>query len=294
MKPAAAPIQGARGREGDVSTAARRIRASPPQAQPLPDLGAAALAYVRRGWAVLPLAGKVPRVKHGVHGASTDPEVITAWWRRWPSANVGIRCDGLLVLDIDGAEGERGLDLLQLDHGRLPATAEVLTGRGRHLYFKLPAGAVARNRPLAPEIDVRTGSGAYTVAPPSRHASGVTYRWAGARTIAPAPPWLLALVAPSPLRSAQPAEPPRNVSSYVRAAVDAELGALARAVKPGRNIALNKAAFCLFQLTKGGLLTEDWARAELIRIARDIGLPDRRILPTIDSAWRAAQPRTMR
>ena len=47
------------------------------------DLAAAALP-------VIPLRGKVPRTPHGLTDASANLDTVTAWWRRWPGANVGI------------------------------------------------------------------------------------------------------------------------------------------------------------------------------------------------------------
>jgi hypothetical protein len=57
----------------------------------------AALAYAARGWPVLPLRGKVPRIRKaaggsGVHDATTDLEQIKQWWTKWPDANIGIAC----------------------------------------------------------------------------------------------------------------------------------------------------------------------------------------------------------
>ena len=56
----------------------------------------AALAYAGKGWAVLPLRGKLPAIGksdggRGVHDATTDSDKINAWWTRWPNANVGVR-----------------------------------------------------------------------------------------------------------------------------------------------------------------------------------------------------------
>src|ERR1700726_4487587 len=82
----------------------------------------AALAYADLfGWPVLPLhsvdahgqctcwepdcdsSAKHPRTTHGLSEASTDLDVIAAWWSKWPTANVGIRCGapGPLVIDVD-------------------------------------------------------------------------------------------------------------------------------------------------------------------------------------------------
>ncbi|MGH7487948.1 MAG: bifunctional DNA primase/polymerase, partial [bacterium] len=56
-------------------------------------LATAALEYAARGWPVLPIRprAKLPLTEHGLHDATTDPELITQWWERWPDANIGIR-----------------------------------------------------------------------------------------------------------------------------------------------------------------------------------------------------------
>ncbi|MGH9012234.1 MAG: bifunctional DNA primase/polymerase, partial [Acidimicrobiia bacterium] len=124
-----------------------------------------ALIYAGRGWAVLPChqprhgscsCGRVdctspakhPRTAHGLRDASTDPERIRAWWRRWPEANVAVRtgaASGLVVLDIDPPHGEASLATLVAHHGVLPPTLTVNTGSGGyHLYFAHP-GTTLRN-----------------------------------------------------------------------------------------------------------------------------------------------------
>src|SRR3954451_22868765 len=46
--------------------------------------------------------GKHPRLRHGVHDATTDLGQIAEWLGRWPDANWGITPDpGQVVLDID-------------------------------------------------------------------------------------------------------------------------------------------------------------------------------------------------
>lgn len=171
---------------------------------PLPDrsaaaagdeLAAAAVAYAAAGLPVLPLDGKLPRLRNGLHGASTDIAVVAEWWRRWPGANIGIRtgaASGLVVLDVDPPAGFAALAELERRVGKL-ATAEVLTGSGgRHRYFTHPGGGEVRNSAgrLGDGLDVR-GDGGYVVAPPSIHESGRPYKWM--RPLERAVPWPAAL-----------------------------------------------------------------------------------------------------
>jgi len=155
-----------------------------------------ALLYARNGWSVFPLhsvhdgrctcgrdcgknAGKHPRVKGGFKVATTDARQIEAWWRKWPDANLGIATgavSGLIVIDIDGANGLATLQALVAQHGTLPRTAVVKTARGWHLYFAMPATCTPISCSTGNGLDVR-GDGGYVVAPISRHASGHVYQW---------------------------------------------------------------------------------------------------------------------
>ena len=182
----------------------------------------AAIAYAELGLRVLPAhsigryrqctcgdkrcrsKAKHPRTIGGVHDASSDERTVRAWWSTWPDANVAIATGhGLLVVDVD-------------DHYRcgywswcrvgphyygfpdLPETWAAWTGRGVHVYFAVNQPYRCRANVLA-GIDIR-GEDGYVLAPPSRHPRGCWYRWAEGRSpwqapLAPAPPWLLELLA---------------------------------------------------------------------------------------------------
>lgn len=168
--------------------------------------GARAAAYLARGWSPIPLVprGKRPLIAWEPYQHRPPlPSEVARWWARWPEANLGIvtgSVSGLIVLDVDPEKGGRAsLAALEAEHGRLPATVEVATGGGgRHCYFRHPGGRVACAVGLRPGLDLR-GDGGYVVAPPSIHPSGRPYVTVSAPTAepAPAPGWLLALLAPA-------------------------------------------------------------------------------------------------
>ena len=114
-----------------------------------------------------------------------------------PDNNVAIAtgpASGIFVVDVDGLDAEATLRRLEAEHGALPATVEVITARGRHIYFKWPQEAVRNSAgKIGAHIDVR-GDGGYVLCPPSIHPSGRRYSWSvdSADRIAEAPGWLLA------------------------------------------------------------------------------------------------------
>jgi bifunctional DNA primase/polymerase-like protein/primase-like protein len=164
------------------------------------------LAYLRRGWAVVPVEarGKRPLVRWEEFQRRLPlPGDVAAWFRRWPNANIGIvtgKISGLAVVDVDPRHGgHESLAALEGEYAPLPSTVEVLTGGGgRHLYFA-SSGELLRSRvALAPGVDLRA-EGGLVVAPPSIHASGGLYRWdlfhhPEDTPIAPLPSWLGLLV----------------------------------------------------------------------------------------------------
>lgn len=159
----------------------------------------AALAYARLGWMVLPLlpSSKEPHgrlVRHGLRQATDDPRVIEEWWSRCPRANVGIRLDHVLVVDLDTRHQGHDAWRKIVDGRELPNTPRQRTPTGgEHLVFARPSFPTVAK--LALGVDVLSGSGHYIVAAPSVRAEG-RYSWDRAwRTpVARLPSWLAELV----------------------------------------------------------------------------------------------------
>lgn len=187
-----------------------------------------ALAYLARGWPVIPVEprGKRPLVPwEAFQYRRPGAEELRAWLGRWPDANLAVvtgLVSGLVVLDIDPRhEGDDSLAVLERRHGALPHSIEALSGGGgRHVYFAHP-GRIVRNKVgLAPGVDLRADGGVVVV-PPSIHASGRAYAWELSHhpdetPLAPMPPWLLALVLGDP---ASPGHPPSHWRRLVCAGV---------------------------------------------------------------------------
>lgn len=140
----------------------------------------AALEYGRLGFRVLPVqpGGKAAVLPGWQEAASTDADVITAWWRRWPRANVAIHTGQLVVLDLD-----RGWDETFLTPERKQTLRELnppvqrTPSAGYHIVFRRPDGVCWRQSAgkLGRGVDLKTGP-AYIVVAPSQ-VGGRLYRW---------------------------------------------------------------------------------------------------------------------
>jgi hypothetical protein len=171
-------------------------------------LAHAALALARRGLRIFPIVpyDKKPAIEDNLNLATSDDTIVRAWWSR-RDYNIGIATgpgSGVWVLDLDSLDDEQWLRKLEAQHGALPPTVEAITARGRHLYFKWPAGAFdIRNVQGRDDFPDVRGEGGYVLAPPSIHPighyCGRNYCWSvdTANTFADAPQWLVSLVAKS-------------------------------------------------------------------------------------------------
>lgn len=140
--------------------------------------------------------GKHPRTGNGVDNATTDTEQIKAWWRKYPTANIGGAMGGeprILAVDIDPRSGgDASLhDLTEAHSGQWLETKRHKTGSGGwHLFYTIPEGVTFRKGKLAPGIDLKY-TGGYVVLPPSIHLSGSNYAIEEQRDAASAPVWML-------------------------------------------------------------------------------------------------------
>jgi len=163
---------------------------------------AAALRYLKRGWAVVPAGERAKRPivpwQRFQHELPSEAQV-RQWFERWPAANLAVvtgEVSGIIVIDVDARHGgDASLAEMQARHGALPDTMEAATGgSGRHLYFAHPGREVRNRVGLAPGIDLR-GDGGCIIVPPSVHPSGNRYHWIPGRgpgevEPAPLPVWL--------------------------------------------------------------------------------------------------------
>lgn len=273
-----------------------------------------------------PNTGKHPRIPAWNQLATSDETTIENLWEAWPTANIGIHCEGLLVLDIDDQDCANPFIK---EHGGLPPTPVALSSKGPHYYLKLPEGVKIKNniKGIIPGCDIKTTNG-YIVAPPSLHYTGHRYKWIISPDDCPfafAPDWLLDLCQADKTGADQPGqtdqgpsgptisdqstassklEPsnkpilpiylPSNPSPYAQAGLREECEKVRSAQEGSRNKTLNNAAFALGQLIAGRELDPSVVESELTAAALGCGLGRQEIPATIRSGIRAGmkQPRT--
>jgi len=164
---------------------------------------------------------KRPATANGVKAATTDSDTIRQWWQLLPEANIGVATgepSGIFVIDVDGIDAESELRKLEAQHGALPPTVEVITARGRHIYFKMPAAPIRNSAgKLGLGLDIRA-TGGYVLAPPSIHPTGRRYEWSVdcASAIAQAPAWLVQIITAPTNGNGKSATPPSEWRDLIK------------------------------------------------------------------------------
>lgn len=162
-------------------------------------IGTLAASYASRGWKLVRLygviepghctcwkgkdcgcAGKHPQGEAWHLEATSDEEEVASWFEGGKPCNVGLLLgpkSGVIDVELDGDDAKAAWNELGLGEIWTPTYQ---AGRGPHRLFKwtedLPAVAVKK----VCGIEVRIGNdgrAAQSVIPPSRHHTGIQYRW---------------------------------------------------------------------------------------------------------------------
>jgi hypothetical protein len=243
----------------------------------LSPLGAAAVEYAKRGWAVFPLLpeSKEPLISKRMGGrgfldATTDLQKITNWWRVTPNANIGLSLihSGLVCVDADTYRPE--CEWASFIAGRdLPATLVQQSARGGTHYIFTAPQTTDFPAHLCKFVDIKHKG--YIVLEPSIF-EGAVYSFQTDDDPAPAPDWLLSAKPHVPERQSSSATvtvrtaDPR-VLAYCQTAIAQELGVVANAPDGTRNNTLNAAAFNIGQIVGAGLADRDDMAAALSEAA---------------------------
>jgi hypothetical protein len=157
----------------------------------------------------------IPRTG-GLYQATTDAEQIRKWWKRWPTALIGMptgSVSGAAVLDLDKKNDKNGFDAVPDWEHRTLTIARTPSG-GAHLYFRAEGAPHCTTSEIAPGVDTR-GEGGYVIAPPS-----AGYSWVGGDDLSTLPPWPDDLRPPPREAERQPGDEPQADPKLVAAALE--------------------------------------------------------------------------
>jgi hypothetical protein len=251
---------------------------------------ATALDLATKGRPVFPCVPgeKRPLTRHGLHDATTDPDRIRAWWRRWPTANLAVPTGpaSVDVLDVDvHADGTGYPAFNRLKRAGLLAgytTVVTTPSGGLHLYF--PGSDQPSSRLPAHHLDLKAAGG-YVLVPPSvvdgrryelvrdtGRGIGASLDWATVRAVLDPP-----VPSPAPTRRARHQGDRGGIAALAR---------WVESLPEGRRNAGTYWAACR-ALEQG--VTD---LAPLVHAAVRAGLPEREATRTIASATQRLSPKT--
>jgi hypothetical protein len=230
-----------------------------------------ALAYAAAGMAVFPVAANgIPIISkaeggNGFKDATTGPDQIRAWWKRWPFADIGWAVSaGVVVVDLDVKKGKRGLkdffDREGIDPDDVETPIAVTPSGGRHLVFDDLGNPYPNSTAtFGTGIDLRSAGLGYIVL--SRAGNGREWLKPLSTPLAPAPEWLPVKPPERPAGEAKPFT--GEASADALAALDEACRAIAAAPSGSQNSALNGQAYHIGRRIGGGQLDEGHAIAAL-------------------------------
>lgn len=140
--------------------------------------------YLKSDWNILPFHNKQPAIR------DTDAwlaryktiERVLEYFHQRPELNVGMRVQGLTIIDLDCQEIP---EYFCRARGFMD-TLTAKTAKGYHFYFKHDPVVRTSTKTLDEKTDTRC-EGSFIVLPPSVHESGFVYSWDNLALVRPLP-----------------------------------------------------------------------------------------------------------
>jgi putative DNA primase/helicase len=231
--------------------------------------------FANQSWRFIPLYGKKPFLADWPNVATNDIQTLNWWAETFNGCNWGVALgNGRFVLDVDGDAGRATLEQLECEHGTLPSTLIVRTGREEdsfHYYFNYPSKLTIGNCKLGSGLEIK-GSGGQCVFPPSIHPDTENeYSFLPPYDpVADAPQWLIQLIQKAPPSTAvsshyvfpDPTNHERNYAAKALREDSAKLDAMVHGQE--RNRALNLFAFTLAMMVSPGWIDRATVEAALM------------------------------
>jgi len=221
--------------------------------------------------------GKHPHFLGSMDTATTNTATINKWFTAYPALNYGVRLGRQMtdtgkmpvVVDVDRYKpsGADALEQMEAIYGRLPETAEVLTGAGgSHCYYWADCslsfvGTMGKN------IDLKVNG--YVVGPGSRHATGRTYEWEASsdlfngQEIADLPQWVIDKFSKSAKRNQAGVEIAPNAEpllSFERASIKYDLAVISAACSRDEWLQVLMGLHCRNQSKEMFEIADEWSQ----------------------------------
>jgi RecA-family ATPase len=254
----------------------------------------------RRGFAVFPIyqrnSGEWLPIAGWPEKATTDAEQVSAWWRLWPDARVGMPAgarNGVTVLDVDRKNGKDGAaTLAALGFPDLEALSPVRVrtpSGGCHLFFRHDGRLKNSAGKIGEGIDVRNDRG-FVIAPGSlkgHNRYGPVGLQLGECDLPAFPEALIPPVEPERAAVEIVTEATVRQIEWAEDRLSELAGGLAATMEGGRNDALNRAAMWAGGAGAHGFLNRDAVRSVLWAAAETAGMRDSEFRTTFKSGWEA-------
>lgn len=240
----------------------------------------AALAYVRRAWAVLPIApNKTPLTAHGVRDAATDEATVGSWWKPWPNALIGVatgRVSGVVALDIDlRPDGDGFASLADLGIPMPLGPTACTPSGGVHIFFQAPEYGVKNSASkIGPHLDVR-GDGGYIIVPPGPGRVWDASANLETMPLPPMPEWMVTTKSvtqvPQPaMQAGMQRRTSGELTTYGEAALDNAVRRIISAGAGEQEVKLNNEVYCIGTLAGGGEIPQDLGLNAMLLAARNL------------------------
>jgi hypothetical protein len=231
-----------------------------------------------RGVPIFPLGtDKRPLTRRGFKDASSDSAWVSAWWREFPNALVGVPTGkrfAVIDCDLQHVEANQWYARANLPLTRIHVTRS----GGRHLLFQPDDRVGCSAGKIWPHIDTR-GGGGYVVWWP---AEGLNVLHGG--VLAELPDWVIEKLNP-PAPEHALVQPSLTINSAARK-IEGIIGAIATAREGERNSLLHWGACRLSELVHQSFLAHGDAVALAVEAGRQAGLPIAEARRTVASAFR--------
>jgi phage baseplate assembly protein W len=229
-----------------------------------------ALEIASHGVPVFPCSSeKIPLLKlgPGFRNATTDPDLVRAWWSRWPDALVSVRTGiKFVVLDVDCAKHVEAMQWYE--QALLPTTRTHITrSDGRHLLFQPDDRVRNTTSKICRGIDTKGINGCAVWWP----ACGweVLHR----EKLAPFPDWIIKKIAPPPAPTRLPALRKVQSTERVQRQLEGIIRTIASAPTGERNAIAYWGASRLAEMVDQALISSNEAIDIAIEAASRAGLP---------------------